>query len=134
MAFSPWSLIVASVILGGASSLQTPPIPKPFPKPGQPTTTTTAPPPATTPATTPATVPAQPPARVPVRANEDARSQAPAGMYRLTHLEVRWSAEMPLSWEAVPVPTKDLGVDVLIPVDVLQARSPPPIPRVLAAG
>lgn len=57
MAFSPWPIIVASVVV---SVVQTPPIPKPFPKPGQPATTTAA--------------PAQPPARVP-----ETSSQAPAG-------------------------------------------------------
>jgi hypothetical protein len=60
--------------------------------------------------------------------------EAPPGMYRVTHLEVRWGAEMPLSWEAVPVPLRHLGADVLISVDVPQARSQPPIPRVVAAG
>jgi hypothetical protein len=60
--------------------------------------------------------------------------EAPAGMYRVTHLEVRWAAEMPLSWEAVGVPLKHLGGDVLISVDVPQARSQPAIPRVVAAG
>lgn len=60
--------------------------------------------------------------------------EAPAGMYRMTHLEVRWTAEMPLSWEAVSVPLKHLGADVLISVDVPQARSQPSIPRVVAAG
>jgi hypothetical protein len=59
--------------------------------------------------------------------------EAPAGMYRVTHLEVRWAAEMPLSWEAVGVPLKHLGGDVLISVDVPQARSQPAIPRVVAA-
>ena len=60
--------------------------------------------------------------------------EAPAGMYRVTHLEVRWAADMPLSWEAVGVPLKHLGGDVLISVDVPQARSQPPIPKVVAAG
>jgi hypothetical protein len=60
--------------------------------------------------------------------------EAPAGMYRLTHLEVRWAADMPLSWEAVGVPLKHLGGDVLISVDVAQAASQPAIPRVVAAG
>ena len=60
--------------------------------------------------------------------------EAPPGMYRLTHLEVRWAAEMPLSWEAVGVPLKHLGGDVLISVDVAAARSQPSIPRVVAAG
>jgi hypothetical protein len=60
--------------------------------------------------------------------------EAPPGMYRVTHLEVRWAAEMPLSWEAVGVPLKHLGGDVLISVDVAAGRSQPPIPRVVAAG
>lgn len=60
--------------------------------------------------------------------------EAPPGMYRVTHLEVRWTANMPLSWEAVGVPLKHLGGDVLISVDVATARSQPPIPRVVAAG
>ncbi len=60
--------------------------------------------------------------------------EAPPGLYRVTHLEVRWMAEMPLSWEAVEVPLKHLAGDVLISVDVPQARSQPPIPRVVAAG
>jgi hypothetical protein len=60
--------------------------------------------------------------------------EAPAGLYRVTHLEIRWAADMPLSWEAVGVPLKHLGDDVLISVDVPQARSQPQIPRVVAAG
>ncbi len=52
MLLSPWPVIIASVV---ASSLQTPPVPKPFPKPGQPTTTA-----PTTTTTTPTTAPAQP--------------------------------------------------------------------------
>jgi hypothetical protein len=60
--------------------------------------------------------------------------EAPPGMYRVTHLEIRWAADMPLSWEAVGVPLKHLGGDVLISVDVPQARSQPAIPRVVAAG
>jgi hypothetical protein len=59
---------------------------------------------------------------------------APPGMYRVTHAEVRWTAEMPLSWEAVAVPIKQLGSDVLISVDEALARSQPPIPRVVQAG
>jgi hypothetical protein len=55
-------------------------------------------------------------------------------MYRVTHLEVRWTPEMPLSWEAVGVPLKHLGGDVLISIDVALARSQPAIPRVVAAG
>jgi hypothetical protein len=60
--------------------------------------------------------------------------EAPPGMYRVTRLEVRWAAEMPLSWEAVGVPLKHLGGDILISVDVAAARSQPPIPRVVNAG
>jgi hypothetical protein len=60
--------------------------------------------------------------------------EAPPGMYRVTHLEVRWAAEMPLSWEAVAVPLKHLGGDVIIAIDEALARSQPAIPRVLAAG
>lgn len=60
--------------------------------------------------------------------------EAPPGLYRVMHLEVRWAAEMPLSWEAVSVPLSQLGGDVLISVDIAAARSQPPIPRVIAAG
>jgi hypothetical protein len=68
MIHSPWPVILATVV---ASSLQTPPVPKPFPQPGQPpTTTSTAP---TTPPP-PARVPAEPPARM-----NETPSQAPAG-------------------------------------------------------
>jgi hypothetical protein len=60
--------------------------------------------------------------------------EAPPGMYRMTHLEVRWAADMPLSWEAVAVPLKHLGSEVIISIDEALARSQPPIPRVVAAG
>jgi hypothetical protein len=40
MAFNLWSVIIASAV---ASSLQTPPVPKPFPKPGQPPATSAVP-------------------------------------------------------------------------------------------
>jgi hypothetical protein len=60
--------------------------------------------------------------------------EAPPGMYRITHLEVRWADEMPLSWEAVAVPLKHLGRDVIISIDEALARSQPAIPRVVAAG
>jgi hypothetical protein len=60
--------------------------------------------------------------------------EAPAGMYRVTHLEVRWAAEMPLSWVAAAVPLKHLGGDVIISIDEALARSQPAIPRVVAAG
>jgi hypothetical protein len=59
---------------------------------------------------------------------------APPGLYRVTHLEVRWAPEMPLSWEAVVVPLRHLGCDVLISIDEALARSQPAIPRVLQAG
>jgi hypothetical protein len=55
-------------------------------------------------------------------------------MYRVTHLEVRWAAEMPLSWEAVAVPLKHLGGDVVVSIDEALGRSQPAIPRVIAAG
>jgi hypothetical protein len=61
-------------------------------------------------------------------------ADAPPGMYRITHVEVRWTAEMPLSWEAVAVPIKHLGRDVLVSIDEALARSQPAIPRVVAAG
>jgi hypothetical protein len=61
-------------------------------------------------------------------------ADAPPGMYRVTHLEVRWAAEMPLSWEAVAVPIAQLGGDVLVSIDEALARSQPAIPRVVAAG
>jgi len=61
-------------------------------------------------------------------------ADAPPGMYRVTHLEVRWTQEMPLSWEAVVVPLKQLGSDVLISVDEARIPSQPAIPRVVAAG
>jgi hypothetical protein len=68
MVHSPWLVILATVV---ASSLQTPPVPKPFPKPGQPATT------ASTPATTaqpPASAPEQTPSRI-----SETPGQAPAG-------------------------------------------------------
>jgi hypothetical protein len=68
MALNPWSVLIATVV---ASSLQTPPVPKPFPKPGQPATT------ASTPATTaqpPASAPEQTPSRI-----SETPGQAPAG-------------------------------------------------------
>lgn len=65
MVLSPWPVIAALVV---ASSLQTPPVPKPFPKPGQPGSTTAAPP------TT-----APPPAAVPVVRASETRTQAPVG-------------------------------------------------------
>jgi hypothetical protein len=60
--------------------------------------------------------------------------EAPPGMYRVTHVEVRWTDEMPLSWVSVPVPIKHLGGDVLVSIDEALARSQPPIPRVVEAG
>jgi hypothetical protein len=61
-------------------------------------------------------------------------ADAPPGMYRVTHLEVRWTADMPLSWEAIAVPLKHLGGDVIISIDEALAKSQPAIPRVVAAG
>lgn len=61
-------------------------------------------------------------------------ADAPPGMYRVTHVEVRWTEAMPLSWEAVAVPIKHLGSDVLVSIDEALARSQPPIPRIVAAG
>jgi hypothetical protein len=60
--------------------------------------------------------------------------EAPPGLYRVTHLEVRWSADMPLSWEPAKVPLDALGADVLIQVEASVTRSQPPIPRLIAAG
>jgi len=61
-------------------------------------------------------------------------ADAPPGLYRVTHLEVRWTNDMPLSWEAVAVPLRHLGGDVIISVDEALGKSQPPIPRVVAAG
>ena len=61
-------------------------------------------------------------------------AEAPPGMYRVTHVEVHWAPEMPLSWEAVAVPIAQLGTDVLVSVDEALARSQPQIPRVVQAG
>jgi len=61
-------------------------------------------------------------------------ADAPPGMYRVTHVEVHWTGDMPLSWEAVAVPIKHLGSDVLVSIDEALARSQPAIPRVVAAG
>jgi hypothetical protein len=69
-----------------------------------------------------------------VRLTGKVPADAPPGMYRVTHLEVRWAPEMPLSWEPVAVPLKHLGGDVLVSIDEALARSQPSIPRVLYAG
>lgn len=61
-------------------------------------------------------------------------ADAPPGMYRVTHVEVRWTPDMPLSWEAVAVPIKHLGSDVLVSIDEALARSQPEIPRIVQAG
>jgi hypothetical protein len=61
-------------------------------------------------------------------------ADAPPGMYRVTHVEVRWTPDMPLSWEAVAVPLKHLGSDVLVSIDEPLARSQPDIPRIVQAG
>ncbi len=60
--------------------------------------------------------------------------EAPPGLYRVTHLEVRWTADMPLSWEPAKVPLDAVGADVLIQVEPSMARSQPAIPRLIAAG
>jgi hypothetical protein len=70
-----------------------------------------------------------------VRLTGKVPADAPSGLYRVTHLEVRWAAEMPLSWEPVVVPLhQHLGGDVVISVDEALARSQPAIPRVVEAG
>ena len=61
-------------------------------------------------------------------------ADAPPGLYRVTHLEVRWTLDMPLSWEPVAVPIAHLGSDVLVSIDEAAALSQPPIPRVVGAG
>lgn len=61
-------------------------------------------------------------------------ADAPPGMYRVTHLEVRWTPDMPLSWEAVAVPLAHLGRDVLVSIDQALAKSQPAVPRVVQAG
>jgi hypothetical protein len=61
-------------------------------------------------------------------------ADAPPGMYRVTHVEVRWTPDMPLSWEAVAVPIRHLGSDVLVSIDEALARSQPEIPRIVQAG
>ncbi len=60
--------------------------------------------------------------------------EAPPGLYRVTHLEVRWTADMPLSWEPSIVPLDALGADVLIRVEATAARTQPAIPRLIDAG
>jgi hypothetical protein len=61
-------------------------------------------------------------------------AEAPPGMYRVTQIQVRWTADMPLSWEPVSVPIAQLGSDVLVSIDEALARSQPSIPRVVQAG
>jgi hypothetical protein len=61
-------------------------------------------------------------------------AEAPPGLYRVTHLEVRWTAEMPLSWIPARVPIEALGEDILIEVDAPTGITQPPIPRLLTAG
>jgi hypothetical protein len=68
-----------------------------------------------------------------VRLTGKVPADAPSGMYRITHLEVRWTADMPLSWEPVAVPL-NLGGDVLISIDEALGSTQPAIPRVVAAG
>ncbi len=60
--------------------------------------------------------------------------EAPPGLYRVTHLEVRWAPDMPLSWTPAPVPLDTLGAEVLIEVETSVARTQPAIPRITGAG
>jgi hypothetical protein len=60
--------------------------------------------------------------------------EAPPGLYRVTHLEIRWGADMPLSWVPATVPLDALGGDVLIQVEPTAARTQPEIPRLIEAG
>jgi hypothetical protein len=69
-----------------------------------------------------------------VRLTGQVPADAPPGMYRVTHIEVRWTDQMPLSWEAVAVPIKHLGRDVLVSIDEALAQSQPSIPRIVQAG
>jgi hypothetical protein len=56
------------------------------------------------------------------------------GRNRMTHLEIRWGADMPLSWVPATVPLDALGGDVLIQVEPTAARTQPEIPRLIEAG
>ena len=69
-----------------------------------------------------------------VRLSGKVPADAAPGLYRITHLEVRWTPEMPLSWEPVVVPLAGLGRDVTIEVDHPAESGQPPIPNVIAAG
>ncbi len=60
--------------------------------------------------------------------------EAPPGRYRVTHLEVRWAAEMPLSWVPVSVPLDAIDGDVVIEVEPSAERTQPAIPRLIDAG
>ena len=60
--------------------------------------------------------------------------EAPAGLYRVTHLEIRWSPDMPLSWMPAVVPLDALGGDIVIQVEASANRSQPAIPRLVDAG
>jgi hypothetical protein len=60
--------------------------------------------------------------------------EAPPGRYRVTHMEVRWAADMPLSWVPAPVVLDALDGDVLIEVEPPVARTQPEIPRIVDAG
>ncbi len=61
-------------------------------------------------------------------------TEAPAGIYRVTHIEIRWSADMPLSWTTVGVPLDTLEGDVLINVEPATGVTQPPIPALRSAG
>ena len=60
--------------------------------------------------------------------------EAPAGLYRVTHLEIRWSPDMPLSWVPAVVSLDALGGDIVIQVEASANRSQPAIPRLVDAG
>ena len=60
--------------------------------------------------------------------------EAPPGRYRVTLVEVRWAADMPLSWVPARVPLDALTSDILIDVDPPVARSQPPLPRMIDGG
>jgi hypothetical protein len=59
---------------------------------------------------------------------------APPGLYRVTNIEIRWSAEMPLSWVPVPVPLDTLGGDIHLAIDPAATLSQPKIPPLRSAG
>jgi hypothetical protein len=74
------------------------------------------------------------PDRSRVRVGGKVPQDAPPGLYRVTHIEIRWSPEMPLSWLPVPVPLDTLGGDVHLAVDPPAALTQPSIPPLRSAG